>query len=75
MKETIETLKAFFESQDQNLCFSLTPIEKVLNLGYFWNTHYKFLKANTGNKTYLPYWNRLIKAKELLINWDLKSKA
>lgn len=39
----------------------LTPHELIFNPRKFIDTHIKTLKGQTGNKTFMPYYNRLLK--------------
>ena len=63
-------IEKFFNTYDFGKCNSikLSEAEVIVDLQKFVKTNIHLLKSNKGNKTYIPYWNRLFKAYTILKN-------
>jgi hypothetical protein len=65
---TLETLEKFFKETELpkqvglNYCTVITDTEKFIE------SSFATLKSNSGNKTFMPYYERLVKLKEILSN-------
>jgi hypothetical protein len=57
----IDEIRAFFENRElPKGSIELTSGERVLDVGKMVESHIETLVANKGNRTFLPYYNRLI---------------
>lgn len=65
-------LKKFFLEQElPEDPIKITNAETIINMKLFVDSHISMLDNHPGNKAYLPYYNRLLKLKEILCK-DLK---
>jgi hypothetical protein len=65
--ECISELENFFSGKRYNYSrIKLTECEVITDTQKFVNSHLPIVRANNGNKTYLPYLNRLIQLKNEL---------
>lgn len=62
---TIKELEDFF-NQDIPEVVVLNPVETIVDTNKFISSHIGYLKANSGNARYLPYYDRLIALKKKL---------
>ena len=64
----IETLEAILKKNVHKTPIKLKNGGTIINLEKFIEAHLETVKANNGNKVFLPYLNRLQELKEILIN-------
>lgn len=63
----VEALKAFFEKTKQpGSGVKLSECETIADVSKFISTGIQMLSANVGNPTFNPYYNRLLKLKQLI---------
>ena len=62
----LSELETFFKDFDFPAAVDLAPFERVLDPRKFVDSHITILRARLGEKAYLPYYNRLLKFKEIL---------
>tara|TARA_R110000822_G_scaffold172533_2_gene312179 strand:+ start:188 stop:391 length:204 start_codon:yes stop_codon:yes gene_type:complete len=56
----LKTMIEFFDNYDfKNNELELNHFTKITGLKTFVNTHVSYLKANSGKRIFLPYFNRL----------------
>lgn len=63
----LSELEAFFKDFDFPVTIDLTPFERVLDPRKFVDANIAILRARRGEKAYIPYYNRLLKFKSLLV--------
>lgn len=69
MQITIKQLIEYFNSIEiSNKPIKLNECETIYNQKLFIETHINYLKVNSGNSCYYPYYKRLIKFKNILEN-------
>jgi len=62
-------LEDFFKNADiPDKEIQLDKCTRILNVDNFIKTHLRVLKAHSGNRTFLPHYERLIKLKEIIEN-------
>ena len=67
LEQKIEEMETIFnETQLPVVPVRLNPHSTVLNVEKFIQTHLLTVKANTGNRTFEPYLNRLYELKQVL---------
>jgi hypothetical protein len=64
----IEALEAILKKNDHKTPIKLKNGGTIINLEKFIEAHLETVKANNGNKVFLPYLKRLQELKEILIN-------
>lgn len=57
----IKELRAYFAKTTLNDGVYLNDAEQITDVRKFVDSHLKFLESNSGNRTFLPYYNRLMK--------------
>ena len=63
----LDEIEKFFKDYDfEGRQIKISQCERVLNVKNFVESHIKMLRANTGNKRYLPYFDRINKLYLLL---------
>lgn len=69
---TLSALETYFNSQNfkDNLEIKLCDGNYIKCVKSFVNSHISVLKANSGKKTYLPYYERLLMLYNILNNSD-----
>ena len=76
MPISVKTLSDYFkdyEFTDDEI--EISPCETILNIELFDQTHLTAIKNNSGNKTFKPYYDRLVKLYKLLnLEWDANEK-
>lgn len=65
---TIANLEKFFNSIELPKTIELSKYEKINDVKLFVDSHIETLKFNTGNNRFLPYYERLLKLKNILEN-------
>ena len=64
----IDEIRLFFDSFDfKNRELVLDKCTKIVDLKKFTETHLQVLKSNSGNNSYKPYFDRLLKVYNILI--------
>ena len=64
---TIQSLKIFFESvKIPKKAIELSKCETIHDCEKFVKSHLSMLENNKGNKTFMPYYDRLVKLKKKL---------
>lgn len=63
---TVEELERFFTGLNMENNFQLTKCQIVHNLTKFAQSHLEVIKANSGNKTFKPYYDRLVDLKKMI---------
>jgi hypothetical protein len=63
---TFQQLIKFFETITLPKEIKLTEHETITDCQKFVNGHIEYLKAKSGNKTFLPYFERILKLYEIL---------
>ena len=63
----LSELETFFKDFDFPAAVDLAPFERVLDPRKFVDANITILRARLGEKAYLPYYNRLLKFKSLLV--------
>jgi hypothetical protein len=63
----LSELEAFFKDFDFPTAAYLAPFERVLDPRKFVDANIAILRARRGEKAYIPYYNRLLKFKSLLV--------
>lgn len=58
LKKIIEVYESLTGEEDS---IQISPCEKVINPKKTLETHISFLKANSGNKRFRPYYDRCVK--------------
>ena len=63
LNEIIEYFENFFDYdfEKEKDVIKLNECETIRDLKTFLNSHISILKANSGNRTYMPYYDRLYK--------------
>jgi hypothetical protein len=65
----LNELEDFFKNAEMpETPIQLDKCTRVLDAKNFIESHFIVLKAHSGNRTFLPYYNRLIKLKEIIEN-------
>lgn len=69
----LDELEEYFKGVD----LSKNPIQldkttKIVDISKFLDSHFTVLRDNSGNKTFMPFYDRLIKIKELIENEKTK---
>lgn len=64
---SLTDLEQFFNSIDLPKEIRLSKWEYITNVPVFIESHLGYLKNNSGNIHFLPYYERLIELKEILI--------
>ena len=62
---TIDELEEYFKSAELPEEIYLSSAEKITDVRKFIEGHLRTLRSNSGQKVYLPYYERLRKVKEL----------
>ena len=63
----VDDIQMFFDSLPElPKDFKLSECETITDVERFVEVHVSFLKANTGNRLFLPYYHRLEKAYNLI---------
>lgn len=65
---TLQELEKLFKENDFKGEIRLDKCTLVTDTKKFVQSHVKALKSNPKNKTYLPYWDRLIKLYKICAN-------
>lgn len=55
----LSEIEAYFKSNPPTKCVKISPGETIYDPALFVETQIGYLKANPGNKTYLPYYYKL----------------
>lgn len=63
---TLKELKTFFSSAEIPATIDLNSYSRITNVQNFIDTHISFLEHNSGNKTFKPYYDRLIELLNIL---------
>lgn len=69
-EQDLDELEAFFKDFDFPASVDLAPFERVLDPRKFVDSHITILRARLGEKAYIPYYNRLLKFKSLLVTGE-----
>ena len=74
---TLQEMEEFFKSYEfTDDIIELNQCTTVTNIKTLVTTHIAALKANTGNKTLMPYYNRLLTIYKLLnLKWNQKKST
>ena len=64
---TLTDLEAYFSTAELPQSLQLTPQEHITDLRKCVDGHISMLKCRSGNKTFLPYYNRLVKIYTILL--------
>lgn len=62
-RPTIDELEEFFATAEIKW---LSDCERIKAANKFIKSHLEYLKSNSGNKAYMPYYDRLVKIKKIL---------
>lgn len=62
----MEKMILFFENYKGKNEIQLNAWTKIEDIKMFAQSHIQALKSNTGNRTFLPYYNRLVELYKLL---------
>lgn len=68
MAETIKELKEFFSTTTIPKEIRISECEVVVDTQRFIESHIRTLESNSGNRLFLPFYLRLRKLKQSLIN-------
>jgi hypothetical protein len=63
----VESLETFFKSATLPKSVNLNGWTKITNVQGFINSHLEYVKANNGNRLYMPYFDRLQVLQQILI--------
>lgn len=64
----IEDLEKYFsETKITESVIEMDPTYKIVNIPLFISTYLSIIKKHNGEKTYRPYYERLLKLKEYLL--------
>lgn len=67
LSDGIPLTEQFNEAMDRYKVRGYYPsAEKSIDVGLFIDNHIAILRANSGNRTYLPYYNRLLALTKIL---------
>lgn len=64
---TISDLEAYFSTADLPQTLQLSPQEHITDLRKCIDGHISMLRARSGNKTFMPYYHRLVKIYQILL--------
>ena len=59
-------LELFFNNTELPNEIVLNQSTIIKDVPKFIKSHFEVLKNNSGNKAYMPYWNRLVQVKKIL---------
>ena len=65
---TLTDLEIFFKSIELPTSIELQKGIIIIDVSKFVKCHLSFLKANTGKRVFIPYYNRLVVVKRILSN-------
>lgn len=60
----VEELENYFKSKKLPNKININKYSEIINVQKFVNSHLQFLKGNSGKKTFIPYYTRLIELKD-----------
>lgn len=63
---TLDELEQYFKERELPETFHLNSYTNIVNCRKFVDNHIAILKANPKKIIYLPYWERLVKFKNML---------
>jgi hypothetical protein len=63
---TLDKIEEYLKDATLPEYVQLTGAEKIVDVRKFVDNHIAILRANSGNKTYLPYYNRLLALTKIL---------
>ena len=63
MRETVDQLVEFYSRDDLPVLVDISPHGVVFDVKKFSETHLSFITHHSGNRRYLPYYNRLVLVK------------
>jgi hypothetical protein len=66
MRISVKEMKAYFNSVDLPERIELDGSTIIINTRNFVNRHISMLERNTGNKTFFPYYERLVRFYNLI---------
>jgi len=62
----LDEIEAYLKDAELPEYIQITDAEKVTDVRLFIDNHIAILRANSGNRTYLPYYNRLLALTKIL---------
>jgi|DEB0MinimDraft_4_1074332.scaffolds.fasta_scaffold01710_9 hypothetical protein len=62
----LDEIEAYLKDAELPEYIQITDAEKVTDVRLFIDNHIAMLRANSGNRTYLPYYNRLLALTKIL---------
>ena len=62
----LDKIEAYLKDAELPEYIQITDAEKVTDVRLFIDNHIAMLRANSGNRTYLPYYNRLLALTKIL---------
>lgn len=64
---TLSDLEAYFYTAELPQSLQLSPQEHITDLRKCVDGHISMLRARSGNKTFMPYYHRLVKIYQILL--------
>lgn len=62
----LDEIEAYLKDAELPEYIQLSNVEKVTDVQKFVNSHISILRANSGKRTFLPYYNRLLALVKIL---------